>query len=369
MNLADKLLDLAKEAQEEKKLPEIERKEKLLSLEMTLKTVVPPAEPILSIDGSDVCTLGNFSAIIGKAKSRKTFYTSLLVAGALLGLDDDAQVAWFDTEQGDHHVMKVLKRAFILSGLDEETFTKRFRMFPMRNQSVEEVNELIELACYDLPGLKLVVIDGVRDMVQDINAPEEATKVSRWLLKWSAERHIHIVTVLHQNKGDNHARGHLGSEIINKAESVISVEKDENNKDVSIVSAPFIREKDFEPFVFGIDENGLPQIQGAFSEEPSVKSKYRNPTDFTTEEHYEIIQAVFKSDDELTLTDYQDRLLYQSELYNFDISARKMGNWITHHLEKNMMTLSGHERAKNKSYTITTRAKTWKREDQEGVPF
>ena len=38
-----------------------------------------------------------------------------------------------------------------------------------------------------------------------------------------------IHTILHQNKGEEHARGHIGTELSNKAETVLQVEKDEKN--------------------------------------------------------------------------------------------------------------------------------------------
>ena len=48
------------------------------------------------------------------------------------------------------------------------------------------------------------------------------------------ERDIHIHTVLHQNKGTR-TQGHIGTELSNKAETVLQVEKDENNPDISTV--------------------------------------------------------------------------------------------------------------------------------------
>ena len=64
------------------------------------------------------------------------------------------------------------------------------------------------------------------------------------LLKWTEEKNIHVVTVLHQNKNDGNARGHLGSELVNKAETVLSVTKDSKEKDISIVEAEYCRNKE-----------------------------------------------------------------------------------------------------------------------------
>ena len=72
-------------------------------------------------------------------------------------------------------------------------------------------------------------------MVHDINNPGESTTVISYLMTWPGERDIHIHTVLHQNKGDENARGHIGTELSNKAETWLQVEKDENNLDISMV--------------------------------------------------------------------------------------------------------------------------------------
>ncbi|MCU9931164.1 mobilization protein, partial [Escherichia coli] len=75
-----------------------------------------------------------------------------------------------------------------------------------------------------------------------------ATMIVSKLMKWSEEKNILIVTVLHQNKGDNNARGHIGTELNNKAETVLSVSKSSDNEMVSIVQAEMCRNLEPESF-------------------------------------------------------------------------------------------------------------------------
>ena len=70
-----------------------------------------------------------------------------------------------------------------------------------------------------------MIIDGIRDFVYDINSPSESTKIITLLMQWTDERQIHIHAILHQNKGDENTRGHIGTELNNKAETVLLVEK------------------------------------------------------------------------------------------------------------------------------------------------
>ena len=50
---------------------------------LSLSKIYEKAPEILKVQGSVIGTLGNFSASIGKAKSKKTFNVSAIVAAAL----------------------------------------------------------------------------------------------------------------------------------------------------------------------------------------------------------------------------------------------------------------------------------------------
>ena len=54
-------------------------------------------------------------------------------------------------------------------------------------------------------------------------------------LKWTEDYNIHIVVVLHENPGSDKARGHIGTELMNKAETVIALEVDKYDENISTV--------------------------------------------------------------------------------------------------------------------------------------
>ena len=56
------------------------------------------------------------------------------------------------------------------------------------------------------------------------------------------EYDLHIHCVLHLNKGDNNVRGHIGTEMSNKAETVLVINKD-NETPASVRCTPCIFEK------------------------------------------------------------------------------------------------------------------------------
>ncbi len=240
------------------------------TLDLTIDEQPPPV--IISILSGDKCTglltLGDFSLVLGKAKSRKTFFVYTIVGSAIKnGIIqnkisatlpiDKTNVVVFDTEQSKYHSNRAAKRALRLAGVDS-THIKviHLRKFTPR-QRVEMIIRVLETT----PNLALVVIDGIRDLVSSINDEEQATELMTNLLSWSENFNIHILCVLHENKGNSDARGHIGTEGQNKASVVLTVTKDSQNPDLSIVDAKYSRDLDFEPFAFSIDDSGLPVIE------------------------------------------------------------------------------------------------------------
>jgi hypothetical protein len=170
-----------------------------------------------------------------------------------------------------------------------------FKAYGLRKYSPAERVELIRTAIANEPNLGFVVIDGARDLVTSINDEEQATELSSHFLKWTEEGQFHLMTVLHQNKGDNNARGHLGSELVNKAETVLSVTKD-NASGFSIVEAEYCRDREPEPFAFDIDEDGLPRLveHWELTSEKYQTQKGVTPSEIPHETHVAILEEVFK---------------------------------------------------------------------------
>ena len=225
---------------------------------------------VLKIGGVPIGTLGNFSASIGKAKSKKTFNVSAMVAAALsekevLNYTTDFpegknRILYIDTEQSQNHCMIVMHRIMKLAELPANEDCDRFFFLALRKFNPKERLAIIDNAISQIEGLGFVVIDGIRDLVYDINSPSEATCVISKLMQWTDEYQIHLHTILHQNKSDENARGHIGTEINNKAETVIQIEKDKDDSNISKVESVHTRSKDFLPFAFCINDQSLPEL-------------------------------------------------------------------------------------------------------------
>lgn len=271
------------------------------------------------IGGVPVGTLGNFSASIGKAKSKKTFNVSAMVAAALSGKEvlnyttdfpeRKNRILYIDTEQSQNHCMIVMHRIMKLAELPANEDCDRFYFLALRKFNPKERLAIIDDAISQIEGLGFVVIDGIRDLVYDINSPSEATCVISKLMQWTDEHQIHLHTILHQNKSDENARGHIGTEINNKAETVIQIEKDKDDSNISKVESVHTRSKDFLPFAFCINDQSLPELLPDYV--PTKKSAGR-PKQEPFSPYKDIHEAIHRKALELAFDEKETILGYKA---------------------------------------------------------
>lgn len=217
-------------------------------------------------------TLGNFSAITGKSKSKKSFLASMLLACAakngivynkLIGClpKHKSGVILFDTEQSFYDSYRYARN--VLSVIDSNILEHhKFIPFNLREFSPIERCEIIDFALTKYKdGVGYVVIDGIADLVNAINDELEATRVITLLMKWTKQYNCHITVNIHQNKNDNFATGWIGSYILKKAECIIGVSKKEGEPMYSLVECLDIRgTSEFNKFEIEIQPNGVPII-------------------------------------------------------------------------------------------------------------
>lgn len=257
------------------------------------------APEILWVHGSSIGTLGNFSASTGKAKSKKTFNVSAIVAAALKNDEvlryvaelppSKRKILYVDTEQSPFHCQKVMKRILRLADLPADIHPADLEFLALRQYTPEERVGIIDHVINHMDGLGLVIIDGIRDLMYDINNPSEATILVNKLMQWTDQHQIHIHTVLHLNKGDDNTRGHIGTELNNKAETILQITKSDLDSDISEVKAMHIRDREFEPFAFRINEDALPELaEGYVIAKPKAQKGFLY-TELTEAQHREAL--------------------------------------------------------------------------------
>ena len=255
---------------------------KSILIKATDKYKTPPE--VIHVNKSTIATLGNFSASTGKGKSKKTINVSAIVASTLTGTkilnyeahfpEGKRKVLYFDTEQSSYHCHKVLERINRLAGFPEDYDCELIEFVMLREYSPIDRRQIIEYALMERPDVGLVIIDGLRDLLFDINNSTEAAEVIGLLMRWTSQYNLHLHTVLHLNKADDNVRGHIGTELNHKAETILQITKNESDGSISEVQASMIRDKDFLPFAFRINDKGLPEmVEGHdFSQRKTRKS-------------------------------------------------------------------------------------------------
>lgn len=303
-------------------------------LQITDEFTTPPV--ILRVDESIIGTLGNFSASTGKAKSKKTFNICAIVAAALTNgtvlnynasfPDEKRKILYVDTEQSPFHCQRVLKRILQLAGLPTDAQPETLEFLSLRRFIPKTRILIIQEAIYQTDHLGLVIIDGVRDLAYDINNPSEATNLITALMQWTDERQIHIHTVLHLNKGDDNTRGHLGTELNNKAETILQITKDEFDRDISSVMAMCIRDIDFDPFAFRINDESLPELVENYQPRQATTAKGFDYLEVPEAKHREALENLFSNGDLVSYTSLIPKLkeAYSGIGYSFGTNKAKL---------------------------------------------
>lgn len=199
----------------------------------------PPLRPIYSLAGHPISTPGNLTSITSAIKTGKSAVIGAMAAAAmhgahaadLLGFNSsnprDLALLHFDSEQSPddhwHQVSRALKRAglttpppwfysYCLTGLGHK-------------RAWDCVKAATKAAADKHGGVHSVLIDGVADLVGDVNDPAESNDFVAELHDKAIGYDCTIAGVIHFNPGGEKTRGHLGSQLERKAETNLRLDK------------------------------------------------------------------------------------------------------------------------------------------------
>ena len=259
----------------------------LEQLRITPEKELPKMDFLFRLFGKPCFPRRELVAITGKAKSGKTFVTSMLMACcqsrdvlAFQRVDDEPlRVLWYDTEQSDESTQDILKNRIIRllnntnTNLTNPTNNSCNLCNSWSEKSIDVFNvravawkERRALLCEAVTRCKpdLVIVDGIRDLVNDINDGMLAQEVMEELMHLATQTECCIVCVLHQNKSgeDRNLRGWIGTELMNKAFEVYACEK--LPKRIFSLEQTLTRKYDIEQTMyFEVGDDGLPVTCGA----------------------------------------------------------------------------------------------------------
>ena len=209
---------------------------------------------------------GELVALTGKAKSGKTYVCSLLMALAvkqqIMGIqriqEEPLRVLWIDTEQSADSTHEILTLR-IASLIEQPIPDDLYFVYNFRPDNWQDRLSLV-LTCITKHHPDLVIFDGIRDVVGDINNYQEAQTVLGKMLSIASWSNACIVCVLHQNKAleDKTLRGALGTELQNKSFETYECKKDPDTRIFSLKQTATRKYDINQELQFTVNTEGLP---------------------------------------------------------------------------------------------------------------
>ena len=213
---------------------------------------------------------GELVALSGKAKSGKTFVSSILMAlsyrSQVLSVDRiearRLHVLWYDTEQSEESTQDILRNRIIpMTGIPEDQFPRdSFDIFNVRAEGYDQRLPMLEAAVRHYHP-DLVILDGIRDLVADINDGIVAQDCIERLMHLASDERCCIVCILHQNKSveDRNLRGWIGTELKNKAFEVYECSK--SSERIFTWGQTDTRKYDIlDSLKFAVNDDGIPYL-------------------------------------------------------------------------------------------------------------
>jgi len=251
----------------------------------------PPKPEILISIGRDsrnnlisLATAGNLSMILGEEKSRKTWLKSLIIGCCFDGeswrhsdfikghLPKGKFILNVDTEQGRYDAWKsAIRIPKIVGGKENPLYPENLINISLREYTAKQRLDYIEWLVFNSEyrgKIGIMFIDGFVDLINDFNNQIESFEVVGKLMRWSTLANMNIFGVLHTNPGTDKGRGHFGTILQQKCESVLFIKKE---GDVSTVTAKRMRNGDFEGFELSIGSDYLPYANTGISDyQPAI---------------------------------------------------------------------------------------------------
>lgn len=222
-----------------------------------------------------VCTAGEFSCTVAPSKTKKSFLKSLISAAYIGGNTNhytghitghrkgEQYILDIDTEQGEYYAQRTFQRTMKLTGAKYDYYIPTYTRKLSPIERVKMTDWVLYKSKY-AGKIKLVLIDGIADYVEDANNLVMSNEIAHYLLKWTDELKIHVHTIIHKTWGADKATGHLGSAVTKKAETLIFIDPLTDsagkiyNYNTVKVRCGVSRGKMFDDFYLSINSDGLP---------------------------------------------------------------------------------------------------------------
>lgn len=264
---------------------------------------------VLTIQNKTILTLGSFLVLTGKPKARKTTFLHAIISTLINSQNiwtiqghlqpDKNKVVLIDTEQSKFDLFHSLTRLSnnLNCKLNE---VKNLDVYTARSGDVHTIKKLIVEICKNNPQTAVICIDGLIDLVDDINDVKQAKQTINFLKEIADTYNVALIGILHQNKGTNYSLGHLGSFASRFAQSELSIEK--TDEGTSTLKSTFLRSAD--------DINTIEIRFNEYDNKYESTNENEHQQEYQFNQNYElnVIDELFNKQPYYTFADFTDKI-------------------------------------------------------------
>lgn len=188
--------------------------------------------------------INSINAIVAASGSLKSTFLNTVMAAMLskgltgydyLGfkVNDDFRskfrIILYDTEQSEAKVTQRAATVIRAAGFNGQDYPNNFMVFPLSSISTKErITAVTKLLDYlEKPENNklhnIIFLDVVTDLTKDINDSKEAPDIVAQLQQLVNLKNVTIFISIHKAKTTGTARGHIGTEVTNKATTILAI--------------------------------------------------------------------------------------------------------------------------------------------------
>lgn len=246
---------------------------KWIDYRITTESNYPTPPPLIEINGESIATAGNIICVSGLQKAGKSSFTGIVLSGAIKqafeildGVPDAIKIMpangkgiiHIDTEQAKHRHLTNLKYG-ILGRISYTKSPENLLSYNVRgleiDKCIELLNDVFSYANEAFGGIHLCLIDGIADLILSVNDEESSNQIVKYLDRLATDYNTLIIVVIHRNPSDSKVRGHIGSQLLRKCESVLAIKKDGDSSYIEPEELRTAGKNDIPKYLFQFDKS------------------------------------------------------------------------------------------------------------------
>ncbi|MEC5143069.1 hypothetical protein [Chitinophaga sp. 212800010-3] len=333
---------------------------------------VTPAPAIIKLDQSDLIHRNTIVVVQGQTGIHKSRLSQIICSAIMpppkksaadfdkLGFTTNEQipttVLYVDTERNIRDQFPfAVQEVHKVAGYNKLEISDNFIPVSLINiprpYRMEVLKKYVEKRRNGIKGHLFIALDVITDCIAEINSASSAFELIDWINAMCDKQNCTFLAVIHENPGSDKARGHVGTELENKATTAIAIRNVKSDDDEDIFEVRFKKTR---------NRKKPPSIYVTFDEKVQTLIRCEKPDGETEFSQYETILSsileIAVPDMEISRADLCNALGSKLKI-RMETIGRKLqtiindGNTITTTQGKTMK-LTYHKKGKNAFYKL-----------------